>query len=876
MAAQPNEQEDIPILTAPRMQRTPSEEELALAIAMSMGDVEDDVLPYAKVGEIQGEVGKSEGADSIPGFETGGETLEEGDSESSLADKIVSTVKPSSSYPTLDELGLEVKHVLNDGNCEFEAIRDQLRQLGYAIDDHSVLRMMFGDTIQQMKENPDPHWKDVLDSLDAKDLTEIFFEGRWANDVADLFPQVAANMFRCAIHIYSEDGVFSREVRPEGIEGDIEDIARVIYNGYHYDSTRLKGSGNKIGLICQCGKCADKILAFRQMIVNNDDIDDPDSRRNQFTSAVDVVKHLQKLRGVKFVEVMEDMQITDRAKNEVVDVHAGTILQVLRHRDKSMLVDCDEWDRPQTIGMSCYYKLDPYVSEAEKESENATAIALLNLLMQNAYKSRGEQPHDFEVGDRLRAIKDIPCRRFIIYKHDVWKVAKITDDTVTLTNGVDPKIELPSNHQAFRYLKKIVNLDDVESATHAKAYIVQKQFRDIPEGTRLIVDSVISGKTTVYHKTLLEDPVVLTKEELAKCKLESDLIEFEAEYALRGRAGKIVTYFENTQMYRVQYTDGTSSDYSHDELVNEIAYSKKMDLADEEDELEDKSPFMVPNSKRNIVSSMKQLQIQGKWCNEDGSDVFGFVQGSKYFPEGGSGAGFLSINQDDVVTLQLGEETRCGMHANYAIFWENGEVWYHETNIQQVQEPDDRILADQIADSNERLIKRDILQRTNSLLQEVRQKKMIQKVGAWYSGAGEGFREEKYKQMAESSEQYINAQFAKKPGFNYSSRGNLLLVTDLVLEFLYGYDSPFIQFAFTSKAWIYLTMTATLLGWPFVQMIVRDEDTVRQGQLYLLPDEELEDWRNLLKDEVKKYNDASRANKNSLQNLQNLFRMGGF
>ena len=71
-------------------------------------------------------------------------------------------------------------------------------------------------------------------------------------------------------------------------------------------------------------------------------------------------------------------------------------------------------------------------------------------------------------------------------------------------------------------------------------------------------------------------------------------------------------YFEKTQKYQVQYNDGSSLEYSHDELVNEIAYSKKMDAADEDD-LEDKTPFMIPNAKRNIVSNMKQLQVQGKW-----------------------------------------------------------------------------------------------------------------------------------------------------------------------------------------------------------------------------------------------------------------------
>merc|ERR1719336_621181 len=119
-------------------------------------------------------------------------------------------------------------------------------------------------------------------------------------------------------------------------------------------------------------------------------------------------------------------------------------------------------------------------------------------------------------------------------------------------------------------------------------------------------------------------------------------------------------------------------------------------------------------------------------------------------------SGYMSIDQDDRVTLQIGKETRCGMHAEDAIFWENGEVWFHETNIQKVQEPDDRILADQLADSNERIIKREILESMNHLLQNVKQKRMIQMM---WGGYNEGFRE-KYSRQSHSSEQYINAQFA--------------------------------------------------------------------------------------------------------------------
>jgi len=364
--------QDIPVLTAPKMTRTPSEEELAMAIAMSLGELEDDaahaVVDFKQEGEEGEEIGESEGAGEVV-------IPQKEDSEDSTAilpiaiqDKNLQPPKNGvKTYQTLEELGLEVKHVLNDGNCEFEAIRDQLRQLGYAIDDHNLLRIMFGDTIKQMKDNPEqnPNFKEVLAALSTRDLTDIFFEGRWENDVADLFPQVAANMFRCAIHIYNPEGSFMREVRPEGMEGDIEDIARVIYNGHHYDSTRIKGSGKQTVIICRCGKCAEKFGYAGSMAA------DPNSRRSQFRSLSDVWDHMSKIQKASNVEVMEEMQVLDRVTGTFVTIDVGSILEVLSVKKTSILVQAEFLVRPLTISTQDYFKLEPYESELEREQKNA-------------------------------------------------------------------------------------------------------------------------------------------------------------------------------------------------------------------------------------------------------------------------------------------------------------------------------------------------------------------------------------------------------------------------------------------------------------------------------------------------------------------------
>ena len=95
---------------------------------------------------------------------------------------------------------------------------------------------------------------------------------------------------------------------------------------------------------------------------------------------------------------------------------------------------------------------------------------------------------------------------------------------------------------------KHTNLDDVEQTVilrnnlvevQAKAYIVEKSFFNFPKGTRLAVTQVLAGETTVFHDKLLEEPVVLTKGELARCKIESELIDFNASLNLRGRTAQI-------------------------------------------------------------------------------------------------------------------------------------------------------------------------------------------------------------------------------------------------------------------------------------------------------------------------------------------------
>jgi len=861
--------QDIPVLTAPKMTRTPSEEELAMAIAMSLGELEDDaahaVVDFKQEGEEGEEIGESEGAGEVV-------IPQKEDSEDSTAilpiaiqDKNLQPPKNGvKTYQTLEELGLEVKHVLNDGNCEFEAIRDQLRQLGYAIDDHNLLRIMFGDTIKQMKDNPEqnPNFKEVLAALSTRDLTDIFFEGRWENDVADLFPQVAANMFRCAIHIYNPEGSFMREVRPEGMEGDIEDIARVIYNGHHYDSTRIKGSGKQTVIICRCGKCAEKFGYAGSMAA------DPNSRRSQFRSLSDVWDHMSKIQKASNVEVMEEMQVLDRVTGTFVTIDVGSILEVLSVKKTSILVQAEFLVRPLTISTQDYFKLEPYESELEREQKMQQTMEMMSMLLnvvgnsKQAQKKRKRAWSQLELNDRMRVNESFVLNGETVRRGEIFTIIMIKSNDLVLMKSDTKLIEITSSSRYFQYFEKVehVNLDDVEKTVQAKAYIVEQAFLDFPKGTRLVVTQVIGGETTVFHEKLLEEPIVLSKGELARCKIESELIDFNASLNLRGRTAQISEYFEQTEMYRVQYADGSSKNFTHDELVDEISYTRKLEEEDEEDELEDK---MVEKPKPDLVPGIYQLKLKGTWCSEDG-DIFGVVRGTEYYPgDSATDIGFIHIDVEDQVTLRLKGEEKSGFYANLTIFWEDEEVWHHESNIQTNQVQDDRMMCDQIADEDARRALKDILQGANDEFRSFQQQKRL------FSMMQFGRTTSPEDQSAEKTEtalDEVNAQFASMPGFGLNSRQQIYFFTETILSFLYGDDSPIIKFARNPRLMLFLNITATLLGWPFAMELLHAEKQILHVRLWLLSDDEFEAWNDALNDEVNKYNDAATSNSSQSQN----------
>jgi len=853
--------QDIPVLTAPNMTRTPSEEELAMAIAMSLGELEDDaahaVVDFKQEGEEGEEIGESEGAGEVV-------IPQKEDSEDSTAilpiaiqDKNLQPLKNGvKTYQTLEELGLEVKHVLNDGNCEFEAIRDQLRQLGYAIDDHNLLRIMFGDTIKQMKDNPEqnPNFKEVLAALSTRDLTDIFFEGRWENDVADLFPQVAANMFRCAIHIYNPEGSFMREVRPEGMEGDIEDIARVIYNGHHYDSTRIKGSGKQTVIICRCGKCAEKFGYAA----------DPNSRQSQFRYVSDVWEHLSKIQKASNVEVMEEMQVLDRVTGTFVTIEVGSILEVLSVKIKSILVQAEFLVRPLTISNQDYFKLEPYESELEREQKTQQTMEMMSMLLnvlgnsKQTQKKRKRAWSQLELTDRMRVNDSFVFNGETVRRGEIFTIIMIKSNDLVLMKSDTKLIEITSSSQYFQYFEKVehVNLDDVEKIVQAKAYIVEQAFLAFPKGTRLVVTQVIGGETTVFHEKLLEEPTVLSKGELARCKIESELIDFNASLNLRGRTAQISEYFEETEMYRVQYADGSSKNFTHDELVDEISYTRK--LEEEDDGLEDK---MVDKPKPDLVPGIYQLKLKGTWYSEDG-DIFGVVRGTEYYPgDSATDIGFIHIDVEDQVTLRLKGEEKSGFYANFTIFWEDEEVWHHESNIQTNQVQDDRMMCDQIADEDERRVLKDILEGAHDEFRSFQQQKRLLSMMHGRTTSAEDQSAEK----TETAIDEVNAQFASMPGFGLSSRQQIYFFTETILSFLYGDDSPIIKFARNPRLMLFLNITATLLGWPFAMELLHAEKQILHVRLWLLSDDEFEAWNDALNDEVKKYNDAATPNSSQSQ-----------
>lgn len=865
----PNFVQEVPMMTAPKMIRTPSEEELAMAIAMSLGELEDDaahaVVDFKQERQEGEEIGESEGAGEIVIPQK--EDSEDSATNSPFAsqEKDLQPGMNQSKYQTLEELGLEAKYVLNDGNCEFEAIRDQLRQLGYEIDDHNLLRIMFGDTIKQMKDNPEqnPNFKEVLAALSTRDLTDIFFEGRWGNDVADLFPQVAANMFQCAIHIYNPEGSFMREVRPEGMEGDIEDIARVIYNGHHYNSTRIKGSGKQVVLICPCPKCTAKYgyatSAYQKYAALGGT-----SRRSQFSSISGVLEHMRKIQKSSNVEVMEEMQILDQSTGKVVTIDVGSILEVLTVSGTSIVVEAEFLEQPLYITHEEFFKLEPYESEQEKEQKAQQTIKNLEMMSMmldvfgrsnQSQKKRKRAWSQLDLNDQMRVNRDFAVRNKIIKRGEIFTIVMINIRGDVMMKSDTEQIQIPFSSPYFDYFEKVqhVNLDDVEQTVQAKAYIVEKPFFNFPKGTRLAVTQVLGGETTVFHDKLLEEPVVLTKGELARCKIESELIDFNARLNLRGRTAQISEYFEETETYRVQYADGSSKNFTHDELVDEISYSRKMEEENEEDGLEDK---MVDQPKSDLIVGIYQLKLKGTWCSENG-DVFGVVRGTEYYPSNNrTNVGFIHIDDEDQVTLRINGEEKSGFYANFTIFWEDEEVWQHQSNIQTNQVQDDRMMCDQIADEDERRVLKVILEQAYAEFHNVQEKKITMR----QFGPSAGYAYETAVQETDTAIDQVNAQFASMPGFSLNSRQQLHFCTDTILSFLYGDDSPIIHFARDPRSMIFVSIISSLLGWPFARRVYQSEKQVVRCRLYLLSNDASEAYNNALDNEINKYNDEASKN----------------
>merc|ERR1719373_435857 len=176
-------------------------------------------------------------------------------------------------------------------------------------------------------------------------------------------------------------------------------------------------------------------------------------------------------------------------------------------------------------------------------------------------KKRKWTSSQLELNDRMRVNRDFACGSKIFKRGEIFTIVMInTRGDVMMKSGTE-SIQIPFSSRSYlEYFDKIqhVNLDDVEQTVQAKAYIVEKPFFNFPKGTRLAVTQVLAGETTVFHDKLLEEPVVLTKGELARCKIESELIDFNASLNLRGRTAQISEYFEETEMYRVQYAEGSS------------------------------------------------------------------------------------------------------------------------------------------------------------------------------------------------------------------------------------------------------------------------------------------------------------------------------
>lgn len=282
-----------------------------------------------------------------------------------------------------------------------------------------------------------------------------------------------------------------------------------------------------------------------------------------------------------------------------------------------------------------------------------------------------------------------------------------------------------------------------------------------------------------------------------------------------------------------------------------------MEEEDEEDELEDK---MAEKPKPDLVPGVYQLKLKGSWYSE-GGDIFGVVRGTEYYPgDSATDIGFIHIDIEDQVTLRLKGEEKSGFYANFTIFWEDEEVWHHESNIQTSPVQDDRMMCDQIADEDARRALKEILQGAHKEFQSCQQQKRLLSMMQFGRTTSP---EDQAAEATETALDQVNAQFASMPGFSLSSRQQIYFFTETILSFLYGDDSPVIKFARNPRLMLFLNITASLLGWPFAMELVHAEKQILHVRLWLLSDDEFEAWNDALDVEVKKYNDAATSNPSS-------------
>merc|ERR1712051_792657 len=117
----------------------------------------------------------------------------------------------------------------------------------------------------------------------------------------------------------------------------------------------------------------------------------------------------------------------------------------------------------------------------------------------------------------------------------------------------------------------------------------------------------------------------------------------------------------------------------------------------------------------------------------------------------------------------------------------------------------------------------------------------------------ESFLQKRALEKSQEARDNISARFSSQEGFYMNSRQDLIFISNTILFFLYGDDSPVVSFADNTRAYIHLSMTARLVNWSFVEDLLADERTIQKHRLFLLSSEEFEAYDDSLTAEVKKF-----------------------